>query len=273
MPELPEVETVCLGLAQKLPSHKIIKVEQHRADLRIPFPENLSCIKNKTITGIERRAKYILIHLSNRQTLIIHLGMSGRLTVTPDYDPAKHDHMVLTLDNKEKVIFNDARRFGLVDLAETATLDTHKFFRHLGCEPLDKDFTADYLDGKFRSKKIAVKLAVMDQQVVVGVGNIYASEALFLAGISPLRLCNSLTLPELKKLVGAIRKTLEKAIKAGGSSLRDYVQSDGNLGYFQHQFAVYGKEGQKCRHCTCDSAIQKITQGGRSTFYCPEKQK
>jgi formamidopyrimidine-DNA glycosylase len=273
MPELPEVETVCRGLEQKLPSRKIIKVEQHRADLRIPFPKHLADIKNKTITGIERRAKYILIHLSNQQTLIIHLGMSGRLTVTPDYTPAKHDHMVLTLDNKEKVIFNDARRFGLVDLAETATLDTHKFFRHLGCEPLDKDFAADYLAAKFQSKKIAVKLAIMDQQIVVGVGNIYASEALFLAGISPLRLCHTLTLPELKKLVGAIRKTLEKAIKAGGSSLRDYVQSDGNLGYFQHQFTVYGKEGQKCRNCTCDSAIQKITQGGRSTFYCPEKQK
>jgi formamidopyrimidine-DNA glycosylase len=182
--------------------------------------------------------------------------------------------MVMTLSDGTKVVFNDARRFGLIDLAVTKDLEKHRFFLHLGPEPFDKSFHAEYLAGKLENKKIAIKLAIMDQRLVVGIGNIYASEALFLAGIDPRRAAKTLKTGEIRKLASAIRKTLQQAIKAGGSSLRDYVQADGEPGYFQHRWAVYGKEGEKCRGCTCKTGrVQRITQGGRSTFYCPAKQK
>lgn len=279
MPELPEVETVCRGLASVLPGHTISAVTQNRADMRIPFPATLGKIINSKITSIDRRAKYVLIRLSDGQTLILHLGMSGRLLIhdnTKKYIPDKHDHLILQMDNGTSIVFNDPRRFGLTALAQTKDLAQHRFFVHLGPEPLEKAFTAAYLAEKIKGKKIAIKLAIMDQRVVVGVGNIYASEALFTADIDPQRAASTLKPSELKGLVAAIKDVLKKAIKAGGSSLRDYVQTDGELGYFQHHFAVYDRQGQKCRDCTCTikktGGIQRITQGGRSTFYCPVKQ-
>jgi formamidopyrimidine-DNA glycosylase len=277
MPELPEVETICRGLARKLPGHKIVKVQQNRRDLRIPFPAALKTITGAKVMRITRRAKYILAHLDDGRTLILHLGMSGSLTARKgDKAPEKHDHLIITLENDTQLTFNDPRRFGLVALARTKDLPQHKFFTHLGPEPLGKDFTAALLGAKLRAKKTAIKLAIMDQRVVVGVGNIYASEALFGARIDPRLPARALKPPAVKKLVAAIRKTLKAAIKAGGSSLRDYVQADGSSGGFQKNFSVYGRAGKKCKGCTCDikktGGIKKITQGARSTFYCPVKQ-
>ncbi len=279
MPELPEVETIRRGLEEVLPGRKIVKIQKNRHGLRIPFPASLEAVRGQKITGIERRAKYLLIRLAGGQTIIIHLGMSGRLMIHAKgqkYVPEKHDHLVLALDNGTVIVFNDPRRFGLVDVADTEKLNKHRFFSHLGPEPLERKFTAAYLCEKLHGKKIALKLAIMDQTVVVGVGNIYASEALFDAGLSPFLPAGQLTPADAKKLVASIQKVLKAAIKAGGSSLRDYVQTDGELGYFQHHWAVYGKKGQKCKGCTCNTAktggVQQITQGGRSTFYCPVKQ-
>ncbi len=280
MPELPEVETVCRGLAKILPGRVIKAVRQNRADLRIPFPTRLKTVQGCKISAVARRAKYILLTLDDGRTLVVHLGMSGRLVVYSQgkkYSPEKHDHMILTMDDGTTVVFNDPRRFGLVALTETETLAHHRFFTHLGPEPFDKKFSPAALAEKLAGKKTAIKLALMDQRLVVGVGNIYASEALFEAGINPARAAQSLQPGEIKNLVPAIRKTLKAAIKAGGSSLRNYVQADGELGYFQHRWAVYGKQGRKCRGCTCSiektGGVQRMTQGGRSTFYCPVKQK
>lgn len=280
MPELPEVETVCRGLARAVAGRKIGSVSLARKNLRIPFPPALAKIAGARITSIGRRAKYILLKLSTGKTVIIHLGMSGRMTVRgkkEPYAPEKHDHMVIGMQDGTRVVFNDARRFGLVALAPTDALEKHKLLKHLGPEPLGPAFTARYLAARLKGKKAAIKLVVMDQRIVVGVGNIYASEALFMAGIDPRRAAGTLKEAEIAKLVSAIRAVLKQAIAAGGSSLRDYVQTDGELGYFQHRWAVYGKEGQKCRGCACDIAktggVQKFTQGQRSTFYCPRKQK
>lgn len=280
MPELPEVETVCRGLARSLEGQKISRVKLARKNLRIPFPPALVKIKNATVKSIGRRAKYILVALDTGQTVIMHLGMSGRMTIkdkNETYTPEKHDHMVIGMQNGTRVVFNDARRFGLVTLAKTAELEKHKLIRHLGPEPLDAVFNADYLAKKLKGRKTAVKITLMDQRIVVGVGNIYASEALFMAGINPGKKAGTLTATQTGKLVGAVRAVLKKAIAAGGSSLRDYVQTDGELGYFQHQWAVYGKDGEKCKGCTCDvkktGGIRKFTQGQRSTYYCPRKQK
>ena len=279
MPELPEVETVCRGLAKVLPGHSLKSVTLNRAGMRVPFPPELGRLANCKVTAIDRRAKYILMRLGNGKTLILHLGMSGRMLIHgkgEKYSPDKHDHLILLMENGTRIVLNDPRRFGLAALVETKDLARHKLFSHLGPEPLEKIFTPAYLLEKMKSKKIAIKLAIMDQQVVVGVGNIYASESLFSSGIDPRRAANTITPTEAKKLVTAIKDVLKKAIKAGGSSLRDYVQTDGELGYFQHQFAVYDREGKKCRGCTCNikktGGVQRITQGARSTFYCPAKQ-
>ncbi len=279
MPELPEVETVCRGLAKSMTGEKLAGVETLRHNLRIPFPADLKTIAGAKVKNIARRAKYILIELDNKKTLIIHLGMSGRLVIqkkSEQGEPEKHDHMILNLKNGTRIVFNDARRFGMVDLANTAELEQHKFFSHLGPEPFDKTFNAKYLTEKLQNKKIAIKLAIMDQELVVGVGNIYASEALFRAGIDPKRAAHKIKPDEISELITCIRAVLKQAIKAGGSSLRDYVQTDGELGYFQDKWAVYGKHHQACKGCFCDiektGGIQKITQGARSTFYCPRKQ-
>lgn len=270
MPELPEVETVRRGLEKVLPGRKIASVTVNRRDLRIPFPPRLKEIAGNKVLGIGRRAKYLLLPLSGGQTLIIHLGMSGRLLLEDTARaPEKHDHMLIVMEGGTRVTFNDPRRFGLVTLC--ADVATHKLFTHLGPEPLEKEFSPACLAAKLKGKKIAVKLAIMDQRLVVGVGNIYASEALYMAGIDPRRAAATITAAEGRKLVAAIKAVLKKAIAAGGSSLRDYVQTDGELGYFQHQFAVYGRAGEKCR-CK-KGAIAQITQGGRSTFYCPACQR
>ncbi|HYD18462.1 MAG TPA: bifunctional DNA-formamidopyrimidine glycosylase/DNA-(apurinic or apyrimidinic site) lyase [Patescibacteria group bacterium] len=278
MPELPEVETVCRGLSKTMTGEKIMRVETLRGNLRIPFPQRLPDIAGKKVLNITRRAKYILINLDSHDTLIIHLGMSGRMVTHAKKQPReKHDHMVITMKGGTEIVFNDARRFGMVDLARTHELPQHKFFAHLGPEPLDRNFSAAYLLDRLKDKKIAIKLAIMDQQLVVGVGNIYASEALYCAAVDPTRPANSLKKAEITKLVECIRLVLKASIKAGGSSLRDYVQADGELGYFQHSFKVYDRKGEACSRCTCNvgktGGILKITQGARSTFYCPRKQK
>jgi formamidopyrimidine-DNA glycosylase len=272
MPELPEVETVVRGLEKEMRGQRIESVRLNRADLRFHIPPAVARIRDAKVAGLRRRAKYILIDLDDGRTMIVHLGMSGRMTILDDYAPQKHDHMVIALKNGKMIALNDPRRFGLVDLAKTDALDAHKFFRHLGPEPFDHMFDAAYLAQKFKNKKVAVKLAIMDQRVVVGVGNIYASEALYGAGIDPRRAAGTLKPTEIKKLVASIQDVLARAIKAGGSSLRDYVQADGELGYFQHNWAVYDKAGQTCPRCK-KSCVEKITQGGRSTFYCPVRQK
>lgn len=281
MPELPEVETVCRGLAKAVSGKTLARLELRRKGLRFPFPKGLAqkCAQQR-IAAIRRRAKYILIHLTSGNVLIAHLGMSGRMVIAaPDekYKAEKHDHVIFHFTDGTRIVFNDARRFGVLDIAPEKDLPQSRHFAHLGPEPMGDDFTPAYLAAKLAEKKTAIKIAIMDQALVVGVGNIYAAEALFDARIDPARPAHTLKPAEIKKLWAAIRRVLEKAIAAGGSSIRDYVQSDGELGYFQHQWAVYDKEGQKCRGCTCPlqktGGIKRIAQGGRSTFYCPARQK
>lgn len=278
MPELPEVETVCRGLAKVLAGRRIAAVATHRRDLRKPFPRGLAQLRGDVVS-VTRRAKYALINLSGGKTLVIHLGMTGRLLfygADEKYAKGKHDHMVVTMDNGLRMVFSDPRRFGLVDLVDTAAIDAHPLFAHLGPEPFDKKFSATYMAARFKNRKTAIKVAIMDQEVVVGVGNIYAAEALFSARIDPRLPAGDVPRAGLTRLATAIRKTLEKAIAAGGSSLRDYVQTDGTLGLFQHNFAVYDRAGGKCKGCTCNvkktGGVQRIVQGGRSTFYCPARQ-
>lgn len=277
MPELPEVETVCRGLAKAISRKKIKNVTVRRRKLRIPVPKDFeNRLTGRKILEIRRRAKYIIMDLNGGISVLWHLGMSGSMTIAKKTaTPEKHDHVIFQA-GKQTVTFNDPRRFGLVTVDRTTDLPHNRLFKHLGPEPLEKKFNGKYLYQKCASKKLAVKLAIMDQKLVVGVGNIYASEALYKAGIDPCRRSCDLTPPEISRLVTAIKSVLKKAIAAGGSSLRDYVQTDGALGYFQHQWAVYDKKGKACPGCDCAIAktggIAKIVQGGRATFYCPRKQ-
>jgi formamidopyrimidine-DNA glycosylase len=275
MPELPEVETVCRGLSRTIRGETILRAETRRAGLRQPFPANLvSLLKGARIDDIRRRAKYVLADLDNDHTLVVHLGMSGRILFRPRGDnqpPEKHDHFIIHIKNGGTVVLNDPRRFGVVDIVRREKINEHALFSHLGYEPLDKDFTPDALGDALAGRRTPLKVALMDQRIVVGVGNIYAAEALYMSRLSPARTAGSLTGAELKKLVPAIKAVLEKAIAAGGSSLKDYVQTDGELGYFQHDFKVYGRDGQKCRRCA--ATIARDVMGGRSTFYCPACQK
>lgn len=282
MPELPEVETVRRGLEPAMGGQRLLSVETHRSGLRVPFPENMQeALAGRVVTGLGRRAKYLLIHFSKAQTLVIHLGMSGRmLMVRPgeDYSLQKHDHMVLTLEDGLRVILNDARRFGMVYLMPSESLPVHPAFAALGPEPLDNGFSAPVLAAALHGRKSAIKAALLDQRIVAGLGNIYVCEALYRAEISPFRPAGTLSMAETESLTGAIREILKRAIDAGGSSLKDYRQADGVLGYFQHQFAVYDRAGQPCSHCHCagrkagDIEITKAVQQGRSTFYCPVHQ-
>ncbi|MBM3568542.1 MAG: bifunctional DNA-formamidopyrimidine glycosylase/DNA-(apurinic or apyrimidinic site) lyase [Alphaproteobacteria bacterium] len=276
MPELPEVETVCRGLRPLLVGRRIAACELGRHGLRIPFPKGLARdLAGCRIEAVERRAKYILMRLDSGRTLIAHLGMSGRMTVAAPPLPArgKHDHFRLVLDDGRGVTLNDPRRFGLVALAASAELNRHALFRHLGPDPLTPEFTPRLLAARLAGRRTAVKLALLDQRIVVGVGNIYASEALFRAGISPKRAAGRCLGDRAAALAAAIRQVLRDAIAAGGSSLRDYVQADGELGYFQHRFAVYDRAGQPCPGCDCGGAVKRLVQGGRSTFYCPARQR
>lgn len=275
MPELPEVETTCRGLDRAVLGARIIQVAQNRADLRQPMPRNLpGKLQGRTIRAVWRRAKYIVIDLDDGQSLLLHLGMSGRLVVgAPDQTAEKHDHVVIHCNRGRTLRFNDPRRFGMLDLCATDRLAQHPLLKGLGVEPLGKALTAGYLATRFSGKKTPIKAALLDQRIVAGLGNIYVSEALFYAGIRPTRLAGTLHPDEIERLVPAIRKVLRAAIKAGGSSLRDYVQTDGALGFFQDHFAVYDREGQPCPGCTCgQGAITRIVQSGRASFYCPDRQ-
>lgn len=289
MPELPEVETVCRGLMENIQGLKITKTEIFVRKLRDLIPDDLSLKASGTrIVEIKRKAKYILIYLepvqkrgteaeskskftSKKQTLIIHLGMSGRLTIQEQpYSRRKHDHVIFYLSDKRLLVLNDPRRFGLLSISETDRLLEHKLFRKLGLEPLSKEFTLDELRKILTKKQKNIKQTIMDSSSIVGIGNIYASEALFRSRINPERMASNLSSSEAKSLHQQIIITLEDAIKAGGSTLKDFTKANGESGYFQYQFKVYAREGQPC--CICAKPVRKINQGGRSTFFCEECQ-
>lgn len=273
MPELPEVETVTRGLREKLEGRTIRRIDVRREGLRYPFPPNMAALlENQTFVRLYRRAKFALADLSNQHTLLLHLGMSGRVVFASNNEPlAKHDHLVFTLDNGLQLRFNDPRRFGVVDVLPTKQMLSSKHFANMGVEPLEAAFSATYLHAALKKRSTPIKPTLMDSKLVVGVGNIYASEALFRAGIRPTTASNKLSLARVTLLVGYIQQVLTEAIAAGGTSLRDYVQTDGTLGYFQHNFRVYGRDGQLCH--TCGAKISKIQQAGRSTYFCPACQK
>lgn len=278
MPELPEVETVMRGLEKAVRGGVIEKADVRRKDLRVPFPANLKKkIEGRRIDRFVRRAKYIRAHLDDGSVLVLHLGMSGRILIARGHTPQKHDHLILQMADGVHVVFNDPRRFGLVYLIREDDVETHKAFKGLGPEPLGNDFSGPVLEERLRGKKVAIKQALLDQRVVAGVGNIYACEALYESGIAPTRASGTIKGEKAEKLAAAIRNVLNRAIKAGGSTLRDHRQTNGELGYFQHEFRVYDREGGQCALCGCEGrktgAIRRIVQGGRSTFYCPVHQK
>lgn len=282
MPELPEVETVMRGMDAVLRGGRVAAVDVRRAGLRVPFPPGLARgLAGRRFAHFARRAKYVLATLDDGSVLVVHLGMSGRVQIMAPgtaFTPGKHDHLVVTMDDGTRWALNDARRFGFVLwLPDMAAVAAHPSFAALGPEPLGNEFHADYLRARLARRTTPLKVAIMDQRIVVGVGNIYACEALYQAGISPQRPAGQLRAAEAEKLVVAIRDVLGRAIAAGGSSLKDYRQADGELGYFQHDFRVYGRAGEACAAAGCACAkkggIVRITQGGRSTFYCPAQQK
>lgn len=284
MPELPEVETVRRGLIPALEGAVITRADVRRPDLRWPLPERMAeRLTGAKVVRLGRRSKYILADLDTGETLIIHLGMSGRMLIagapTPgvfhhdQVAPQKHDHVVLHLDHGGSVTFNDARRFGAMDLAPTAKLEDHWLIDKLGPEPLGNDFHEDYLAERFRGKNTPIKSALLDQRSVSGLGNIYVCEVLYRAGLNPKRKAGRISTPKVRALVPIIRQVLSDAIEAGGSSLRDYRQADGELGYFQHSFQVYDREGETCVTADCMGTIKRIVQSGRSSFYCPQCQR
>lgn len=282
MPELPEVETVVRGLQPVMEGQVLLRVEARRPDLRIPIPRDfVTRLTGRRVQRVRRRAKYVLIDLDSGDTGIAHLGMSGRLFIEApgddQPDPGVHDHVIFHLTDGTRIRLNDPRRFGLVEIAPTAALDEHRLFRHLGPDPLSNAFNGPALAASLKGKRTPIKAALLDQRVIAGLGNIYISEALFFAGISPVRLAGNVGAARAERLVAAIKEVLARAITAGGSSLRDYVQPTGELGYFQHQWAVYGREGETCPGCDCDRAatggIRRIVQANRSTFYCPRRQR
>ena len=275
MPELPEVETVRRGLALRISGRRIVRAELRRPDLRRPFPPALAKrLDGARIGALGRRGKYILIELDSDGLLLLHLGMSGRLTVGSGALPsAPHDHVVLTLDDGTIVRFNDPRRFGLIDYLKRGGEAQHPLLAGLGPEPLEPGFNGAYLGAALAGKLTPIKAALLDQRVVAGLGNIYACEALFRAGVSPRRLARSIGPARAARLAGAIQTVLTEAIAAGGSTLRDYVQADGALGYFQHRWAVYGHEGDPCPGCNCGGGVCRIVQSGRSTFFCAKRQR
>ena len=271
MPELPEVETTVRGLARYLEGARLKRVTMHRADLRRPFPAGL--VQNLTgamVTGLGRRAKYGLIHTDRDQTLVFHLGMSGRWRIEPE-EIGKHDHLVLETASGHRLSLCDPRRFGSIDLIESASLDSWPTFAALGPEPLGDDFSPAHLKAALAGRSAAIKPMLLDQRIVAGLGNIYVCEALFRARIDPRKAAGKVTRAALERLVPAIKGVLAEAIEAGGSSLRDYAQPSGELGYFSNSFDVYDREGQPCTRCS--TAIKRIVQGGRSTWYCPKCQK
>ncbi|RDD63083.1 bifunctional DNA-formamidopyrimidine glycosylase/DNA-(apurinic or apyrimidinic site) lyase [Ferruginivarius sediminum] len=280
MPELPEVETVCRGLRPWLEGARLAEVMQRRADLRWPLPDGFAArLQGRRIERVERRAKYILCHLDNDEVLLAHLGMSGRMVVAADADAPlePHDHIVLVTDAGAQVRFNDTRRFGMMDLVPESGLERHWLLKDLGPEPLGNAFNGPALAAKLAGRRTPIKAALLDQKTVAGLGNIYVCEALFFARLSPRRLAYTVQGRRAESLAHAVREVLTRAIAAGGSSLRDYRQSNGELGYFQHDWAVYDREGEACPGCDCEIAacggIRRMVQSGRSTFYCPRRQR
>ena len=294
MPELPEVETVRLGLAPVLVGNSFASVEQRRGDLRFPLPKHFaSRLRGRKVDALDRRAKYLLARLDDGEVLVMHLGMTGRLSIDHANGKSldlgefadeqkrtpKHEHIVFHLADGTKIRYNDTRRFGLMDLIASEALPAHALFKGLGVEPLSAEFTPDWLAAKLKGKATSIKAALIDQRLIAGIGNIYACEALFRAGISPIRLARTLATKTgkprkaIEALVKTVKSVLAEAIKAGGSSLRDYARADGRLGSFQHSFKAYGREGKPCRKKGCRGTVRRIVQSGRSTFYCPSCQR
>lgn len=279
MPELPEVETVMRAVEKSIGKAKILNVLVRNPNLRQKVPNDFSeMIINSSICSYQRVGKYIIITLDNDKGLIWHLGMSGKVKIF-DQNPEvfeKHDHVIIETD-KGTLVYNDARRFGLIILDNNSTLFENKLLKTMGIDPFNEKLTGKYLHNKLKNKNIEIKIALLDQKIINGIGNIYASEILFLAKILPTRCSNSLSLKECESIVEATRYVLKKAIEAGGSTLKDYQKPDGSLGYFQNSHCVYNKTGEKCCNCSCDikqtGGIHKITQAGRSTYFCPVKQK
>ena len=293
MPELPEVETVCRGLAPFMVNQTIESVEQNRSNLRFPFPRNfVQVLTDSVVTKLERRAKYALCTLDKGYILVMHLGMSGRFSILPKGDAInpgnfehslntnpKHDHVVFHMSDGTEIRYNDPRRFGFMELIDQDRLYDHKFFKSLGIEPLSDKFDADYLANKAHEKSTSLKAFLLDQRVVAGLGNIYVCEALFRSKLSPEKPANVLATTrgkankKAKLLVDNIKLVLQAAIEAGGSTLQDHRQTDGSLGYFQHSFQVYGREGAVCLAPKCGGVVERITQNGRSTFLCRKCQR
>lgn len=296
MPELPEVETVRRGLAPAMEGGRVEKLEQRRPDLRFPFPDRFTeRLEGRIVRSLRRRAKYLLFELDDDAVLIAHLGMSGSFHIekpdgagTPgDFHHARskqvrHDHVVFHIDGpmgRVRVIYNDPRRFGFMLLTRRDTLDDHPYIRDLGTEPTGNALSADWLAGRFARKTAPLKASLLDQKIIAGLGNIYVCEALWRAGLSPRRRAATLVtahgrpVTRLKTLVQSVRQVIADAIAAGGSSLRDHRQTDGTLGYFQHRFDVYDREGEPCRRDDCTGTVRRIVQSGRSTFFCPACQR
>ncbi len=272
MPELPEVETTRLGLEPFMKGKTIEAISIFRRDLRQPIPDDFqSRLINTRVVALRRRAKYILIDTKDGPCILAHLGMSGTMTVTTkeDYTKRTHDHCIIDMQEGARIVFNDPRRFGLLLLVEKGEEPTHPLLLHLGPEPLSNHFHAEYLMKALKHKKTAIKQALMDQEVVVGVGNIYASESLFMAGVDP-RTPAHRAAKHAEKMVQSIRAVLHAALASGGSTLRDYVRSSGDSGYFQHHFKVYDRAQMPCE--TCSSPIQHIVQAGRATYFCKQCQ-
>jgi|TARA_R110000824_G_scaffold118960_14_gene272060 formamidopyrimidine-DNA glycosylase len=293
MPELPEVETVRRGLSPALEGRVIIRAIANRPDLRFPLPENFATrLTGRRVINLTRRAKYILVHLEGGEALLIHLGMSGRFTIHPPQGvplqpghfhhewhvgngvgTGKHDHIVFDMEDGTRIVYCDHRRFGYMDLLAESELETSRHLAKIGPEPLGNAFSAEVLAAAFKGRKTPVKSALLDQHNVAGLGNIYVCEALFRSGISPKRTAASIGHERIERLTRVIRDVLSEAIEAGGSTLRDYAQTDGELGYFQHRFQVYDREGEPCSKPDCGATVKRIVQSGRSTFYCPKCQR
>ena len=272
MPELPEIETVKLGIEKTILGSVIISTKIFRRDLRFPIEENFEkSISNKRVLGVGRRSKYLLLFLNKKTTLVLHLGMSGKIRVIikkeSEYIAKKHDHLIMSFDSGFILIYNDPRRFGFVETID-GDYNNYRRFKHIGIEPLSKNFDGKYLCAKIKNSSRTLKNILMDQKMVAGLGNIYVSEALWDSQIIPTRIGKNMSLIECKNLVGSIKKVLGKAIKFGGTTLKDYRQVGGEVGYFQNKLQVYGKEGQICCRRKCKGTIKKAILNGRSTFYC-----
>ena len=271
MPELPEVETVKRGLEPVLLQSTLSQVILNRSNLRFPFPDNMKeRLEGQIILGLNRRGKYILINLQSGESLVVHLGMSGSYKINPTQS-VKHDHVIFKTNKGDTIVYNDPRRFGYMFFVKTGEEHKDKSFSLMGVEPLGNKFHGAYLLKKLTSRKIPIKSSLLDQRIIAGIGNIYACEALYMSRIDPRRQSQSLTLKECDDLANAIKEVLNAAIESGGSSLRDHRQTDGSMGYFQHGFKVYDREGLKCLET--GAPIERIIQSGRSTFFCPVHQK